>query len=193
LGDIIGGVIGGVGSLLGGNKGAKQALTGYNYLTKSPIGQQYLPTGGAANQMQAQLLGAAPMQAGTQNAFQNYLGSTGYQFQLGQGTNAIESSQAASGLLNSGGTGKELERFGQGLGGQYFNNYLSQLGGLSGQGLSAGQMIGSAGTQGGVPAGQMQNQGLSQAAGVFGQGAANYFNQNYNQIPGSVNITPRVQ
>jgi hypothetical protein len=172
LGDIIGGVIGGVGSLLGGNKGSKQALTGYNYLTGSPIGQQYLPTGGTANNMQAQLLGAAPLQAGTSNAFQNYLGSTGYNFQLQQGQNAITSSQASQGLLNSGATGKALERFGQGLGGQYFNNYLGQLGTLSNQGLQAGQQIGSAGTVGGGTAGQISQGGISSG---------------FNQLGGAVN------
>ena len=33
MGDIVGGLIGGVGSLLGGNKAKSDALTGFNYLT----------------------------------------------------------------------------------------------------------------------------------------------------------------
>lgn len=100
MGDIVGGIIGGVGSLVGGNKAASQALTGYNFLSKSPLATQYLPAGGQAigNQqnIQAQegallgVPGSSPQQqAAAQTGFNNYLGSTGYQFQLGQGQQAV--------------------------------------------------------------------------------------------------------
>ena len=82
--------------------------------------------------MQADLLGLnGASSAQSQTAFNNYLNSTGYKFNLQQGTNAVASQQAASGMLNSGATGKALTQYGQNLGSQYFNNYLSQLGGLS--------------------------------------------------------------
>lgn len=46
----------------------------------------------------------------------------GYQFQMDEGRRAIEGSRAASGLLKSGQTGKELMTFGQGLADQTFQN-----------------------------------------------------------------------
>lgn len=152
MGGIIGGVIGGIGSLFGGskaNKAAQQSLTGFNYLKGSPIGKQYVPTGGTANDMVAQLLGAAPLQQGTSNAFSKYLDSTGYQFQLGEGQRAITSSDASKGILNSGAQAKALAKYGQGLAGNAFQQYIANLGGLSTQGLQAGQVIGAAGTSGG--------------------------------------------
>lgn len=79
------------------------------------------------------------------NGFQNYLNSAGYKFQLGEGQNAVTSSNAASGLLNSGSALKRLQSFGQGLASNYLQQYMAQLSGMSGQGLQAGSLIGSAG------------------------------------------------
>lgn len=154
MGDIVGGVLGGVGSIIGSviqsnaaDAAAKQALTGYNYLTtgagKQPsqniidAGQAGLQTSQQSQDAQKQLLGLAPPTAATGNAFKNYLGSTGYDFQMKQGQDAIATSAASKGLLNSGGTAKALEEYGQGLGSNYFNNYLSQLGGLNTEGANS--------------------------------------------------------
>ena len=148
MGSLVGGIISGLGSYFGAKAQAsaethaadlasQTALTGYNYLNNNAANQQYQANGAGANSAQAQLLGLSPITDATKNGFQNYLGSTGYNFQLGQGTNAIASQGAASGLLNSGGTGKALEQYGQNIGGQYFNNYLSQLGGVSQAGQAA--------------------------------------------------------
>jgi hypothetical protein len=46
----------------------------------------------------------------------------GYQFQMDEGRRAIEGSRAASGLLNSGATGKALLDYGQGLADQTYQN-----------------------------------------------------------------------
>ncbi len=46
----------------------------------------------------------------------------GYQFQLGQGTAAINNSASARGLLTSGNTLQDLTKFGQGLAGTYYND-----------------------------------------------------------------------
>lgn len=92
--------------------------------------------------------GAAPAGGGAPadpNAgFQNYLNSTGYQFQLGEGQRAIASSNATKGLLNSGATLKALNKYGQGVASQSFNNYLGQLGDVANRGLTAGNAIGGA-------------------------------------------------
>lgn len=90
------------------------------------------------------------------SAFDNYLNSTGYQFQLGQGQDAVGTSMAAKGMLNSGATLKGLTEFGQNLGSSYFNNYLGQLGNYAaaqgnraGMGQNALHQIGSTGSTAG--------------------------------------------
>lgn len=173
--ELIGAGVGIVGSLVGGKKGSKEAYKGFDYLKNSPLGQQYVPAGGRANAAQANLLGVGGDPAQSQEAFNNYLGSTGYNFQLQQGQNAITSSQASKGLLGSGATGKALVKYGQGLASTSFNNYLSQLGGLSTQGLQAGGMIGSAGTSGGAKSSDSQQSGIGNAFGIASKAIGSLF------------------
>lgn len=186
MGTIIAGLIGAAGSLIGGSmqaKSEKQAADkaaatsrlGFDYLTGSPIGKQYLPTGANANAMQAALLGVGGDPAAANNAFQNYQNSTGYQFQLGEGQRAITSNNAAKGLLNSGATLKALTKYGQGLASSTFNNYLQQLGGLSAQGLAAGGTIGGAGSQAGAAGANAIAQGYGNAASTTGSMYGNAF------------------
>lgn len=190
MGDIIGGIFGGVGSIAGAaiqansaEQARQQALTGYNYLTNGG-GSGYINSavsgGAAANDATQQLLGLKPMGAGTQSAFDNYLKSTGYDFQLKQGQNAITTSNAAKGLLNSGGTLKALDEFGQGLGANYFNNYLGQLGNVGAGGYNATTAVGNAGTGAGSNAAQYVaaggnaiSNGVTGALGGFGGAITN--------------------
>lgn len=191
MGSIISGIIGGVGSIAGANKGAKQSLTGYNYLTGTQGTQSYVDTGKQAQQNEAGTVanesallggGTPAAQAAQKSAFNNYLNSTGYQFQLGQGQQAITGSAAARGLLGSGATAKALTQFGQGLAGQYFNNYMGQLSNvagqqanIAGQGLTAAGQIGQAGTQGGSNAGNISQSGISSAGSQFGNALGGIF------------------
>lgn len=71
------------------------------------------------------------------DAFDAYKGSTGYQFQLNSGSDAIASNRAASGLLKSGSTLKALNKYGQDVASTYTQNYLSDLGGQQSAGLGA--------------------------------------------------------
>lgn len=94
---------------------------------------EYLPAGGLgmdALQKQYDILVGGDME--------QYQESPGYQFQLEQGQQALERSQAARGGLMSGRAAKESMRFGQGLASQDFGNYLSQLSGLTQQGTGIG-------------------------------------------------------
>jgi hypothetical protein len=206
MGSLIGGVIGGIGSLVGGmgsksgsGKAAAQDLTGYNYLTKgagAPTITAAQNNGVAAGAAQAgtqgaeaQLLGTAPVTSQTKTGFSNYLDSTGYKFQVGQGTAAIAGNAATRGLLNSGGTAKALAGYGQGMAGQSFNNYLSNLsnlntqqGATAGQGIQAAQAVGQAGTAGGAAAGAATQagananaNGVSTAANQVGSAVADNF------------------
>ena len=159
MGGLLGGIIGGIGNYAAArtqaraqDRAAQTALTGYNYLRGSEANNQFINNGQAANSAQSQLLGLTPMGEGAQNGFQNYLNSTGYKFNLQQGTDAIASQNAARGMLNSGATGKALADYGQNIGSQYFNNYLAQLGGLSQQGQQGLNMTAGAGSAGGPAA-----------------------------------------
>lgn len=184
MGDIIGGVIGGVGSLFGSHDqekadkaGAKAALTGYNYLTSGAGAapeNSYINTGASANDAEAQLLGLTPITSQTQNGFNNYLNSTGYNFMLNQGTNAITGNAASRGIVNSGATAKALTQFGQNLATQNFNNYLGQVGTLAQRGQTGLGQVASAGAAGGAAAsqalqasGNAQSTGLNNALGSF--------------------------
>lgn len=55
-----------------------------------------------------------------------------YQFQYQQGAKALERSQAARGLLNSGQAVEEAQRFGQGLAESAYNAHIGRLSGLAG-------------------------------------------------------------
>lgn len=186
MGSLIGGVLGIGGSLLGGSaqakgqkyaadKAAETARLGFDYLKDSPLATQYLPAGGRANAAQADLLGVGGDPTAASNAFDTYRNSTGYNFQLSEGQRAITSSNAAKGMLHSGATLKALTKYGQGLGGNAFQTYLSNLGGLAQSGLSAGASIGGAGSQAGATgAGAIAN-GYGAAADTKGAMYGNAF------------------
>lgn len=190
MGEILGGVLGGVGSIGGAliqanaaQQAQQAALTGYNYLTSgagSGLINGAVNGGALANDATQQLLGLKPLTPGVTNAFDNYLKSTGYDFQLKQGQNAITTSNAAKGLLNSGGTVKALDEFGQGTAANYFNNYLGQLGNVGAGGYNAATAVGNAGTGAGSNAaqyiaagGNAISNGLTGALGGFGGAITN--------------------
>lgn len=164
MGNILGDLLGAGTNIAGGYAGADQALTGFDWLKNNPQEQGYMSNGGAANNQMAALLGLGGNSDAANKAFQNYLGSTGYNFQLQQGQNAITSNAASRGLLNSGATAKGLTQYGQGLASQSFNNYLGQLGGLSSAGQTALGQVGSAGTSGGIAGGDYISKGYLGAA-----------------------------
>ncbi len=101
--------------------------------------------------------------------------SPGYEFRMKEGQRALEASRAASGMLNSGATGKELMEYGQGIGSAEYQTYL---GGLYNQ---LGAINTNFGTQiGGVQAGQQSAQGSLDAYGNLINYGYNAANQNAN-------------
>jgi hypothetical protein len=170
MGSILGGIIGGVGSYLGGSSAKTNDLTGYNYLSgqRPELGngvRQYAVRGDQANNAASQLLGVTPITDQTKSGFSNYLNSTGYNFQKSQGIGAITGSAASRGLLNSGSTAKALTKYGTDLASTTFNNYFDRLNTLGAQGLAAADQIGTAGTKGGIEAGTAMSNGIG---GAFG-------------------------
>lgn len=89
---------------------------------------------------------AADATAAANSAFQNYQNSTGYQFRVGQGMNAVNSGYAGKGTLQSGAALKAINDYGQGMATAEFGNYLNALGNqqsLGMQGASALAGVGS--------------------------------------------------
>jgi hypothetical protein len=169
MGSIIGAVAGIASGIMGeqaAGDASKAALTGYNYLTSgggAKAAGTFINNGVDASNNQkniqgdiAGLLGQGPNSDANKAAFNNYLNSTAYQFQLDQGTQGINANAATRGLLNSGANMKALATYGQNLSGTTFNNYLAQMGGLNsayGATANAGETmvndVGQAGTSGG--------------------------------------------
>ncbi len=109
-------------------------------------------------------MGGNPQAA--QNAFQNYLNSTNYQFQLGQGLQGIEYANAPA--FNSGATAKALNNYAQGQAGSALQGYESLLTGQQAYGL---QGAGIQGQVGASLAGPYTQSNLA-AAGMKGNAAA---------------------
>jgi len=79
-----------------------------------------------------------------QGAFDTFRNSTGYNFRVNQGMNALNSGYAGAGTIKSGAAIKAATDYGQGMASQEFGNWLNALGSQQGVGLNA------AGAQAGV-------------------------------------------
>lgn len=125
----------------------KNFRTGNQDLTQNytaglqPLLQNY-GQGQAGMKQMGNLLGLNG-QAGSQNAQAALATMPGYQFQLGQGNNAINAAAAAGGTLNSGNQALALQKYGQGLAGQNYGQYVSQLQPYMQMGEGAASGIGS--------------------------------------------------
>lgn len=87
------------------------------------------------------LLGIGGDASAQEAAFNNWLGSTGYNFTMKSGSDAIASNAATKGLIGSGGTLKALNNYGQQTGQTYFGNYLQGLQGQQATGLTAANAL----------------------------------------------------
>ena len=102
--------------------------------------------------------------------------SPGYDFRFDEGMRAVDRSAAARGMLMSGGTLRELQRYGQGFASGEFNNYATRLSELAGVGRSAvntgAQAGAAAGSQVGTSAANIGQSimagGTAQASGIVG-------------------------
>lgn len=122
--------------------------------------QPFIGSGQIYNSALEGLLGVGGNPAASQSAFSNYLGSTNYQFQLGQGEQAIESANAPA--FSSGATAKALNNYAQGQAGSALAGYEGLLQTGAAQGESAASVLGVLTNQSAL--GQSAN--LNAAAGV---------------------------
>lgn len=115
--------------------------------------------------------------------YSSFFQSPGYQFRQDEGIRAIDRSASARGQLMSGGTLRELQRYGQGLASSEFGNYANRLASIAGLGQTTAFQGAQLGAQTGAQVGQsVANIGQSVMAGgtaqAFGvQNASNAFQQ----------------
>lgn len=155
LGDIIGGIT-------GANKASKTAVKASQYATDTnnalarDIFNQttqridpYAQGGIQARDYYNALIGlpSSVSLADARTGFDNYLNSAGFNDEYEQGVRGIVGGQAARRMLGSGSTLKGLERYRQGLKGQYFGNYLNSIGNQQALGLNAATSLAGVGSQ----------------------------------------------
>lgn len=170
-----GGVVGFLADLFtGAGKATKKAVQASQYATDTSNAlardifdkttQRIDPyaTGGLAARDYYNALVGLPSSVSLEDArtgFDNYLNTAGFDDEYEQGVRGIVGGQAARRMLGSGSTLKSLERFRQGLKGQYFGNYLNSVGNQQALGLNAATSLAGVGSQytGQVTQNNMQN------------------------------------
>lgn len=80
-------------------------------------------------------------QQAANDAFNIFRNSTGYQFRVNEGQNALNSGYAGSGLLQSGAALRSLDDYRQNMASNEFGNYMSYLGNQQGVGLSGASAV----------------------------------------------------
>lgn len=127
-----------------GAEGQQRVDAAANWLEQNPLIQSQMRGGQMAQNAQMNLLGLGADPSAQQQAFENFRNSTGYQFRLGEGMNAVSGNAAARGLLNSGATLRALNQFGQNSASAEFGNFFNQLGGMNDRGTRAVGAVGDA-------------------------------------------------
>jgi hypothetical protein len=151
------------------------ALESQIYQTNEGLEQPYIQSGDAAETELNGFLGLGGNPQATQTAFNNYLNSTGYQFNLDQGLDSVAQSKAASGLLGSGSLVKSLDAYGTGLADQYGQQYVGALQNEVSTGSnSANALAGQGETYAGAVS--ANNNSAASASANAGLSSANAFN-----------------
>lgn len=175
MGAIIGGLVSGVAGLIGSKKkarrereaaerAAEQSRLGFDFARGSALNEDILGAGGRASTLRANALGFGEDPGAGAAALDQFKQSSGFQSRLDAGSQAITGNAATRGLTESGGTLKDLNRFGSNLAQGDFNQFINQLGTATGQGIGAGGIIAGAGTSGGGNAGRAIQSGGNLAA-----------------------------
>ena len=172
------------------SKAATNAANQNNALEKEIYGENkanltpWMTRGNTAGGEYSALLGLGGDPQAAQNGLKTYLDSSGYKFRLDSGRDAITSSKATAGLLNSGSTLKALDQYGQNIGTGYFDDYLGHLSDLPGQGLGAGSALAGVG-QNYAGAVSANNNAAADATGNAALAGAANFNNMLGSIVGA--------
>lgn len=159
---VIAAVVGGAASLAGAaisshatNKAAdaqvkaaadNNAFAQKTYDSNLALSQPSITRGNQAGDLIGGFLGLGGDAAKSKAAMDTYLNSTGYNFRYDEGVRAITGNRAASGILDSGGTLKDLTKFGQGTAASGATDWLNSLFRVSDTGTNAIGAVTGAGT-----------------------------------------------
>lgn len=91
--------------------------------------------------------GGMSAQDAAENAFDIFRNSTGYQFRLGEGMDALNSGYAGAGTLQSGAAMKAALEYGQNFASNEFGNYMNALGNQQSVGAQSGGALAGVGMQ----------------------------------------------
>lgn len=125
---------------------ASNALQSSIYNSNKAELQPSIDRGNSAGDLESAFLGIGGDPAASKAALDTYLNSTGYQFNLSQGVNAITQNKATAGLLNSGSTLKALDTFGTNTANAFGQQFVSNLDSISKQGTGAAGTLAGTGT-----------------------------------------------
>lgn len=110
-------------------------------------------------------------QKGAERAFDMFRKSTGYDFRVGEGMNALNSSFAGRGVLQSGAVVKGAVDYGQGMASQEFGSYLGALGNQQALGMSGASALAGVGQSYANSLGNIyQQSGANQANAALARG-----------------------
>jgi hypothetical protein len=176
---MLGAIIGVGGSLLGGLLGSKSA----NKAANAQVKAAELATAEQRRQYDLTRGDMAPWREAGGQAIgslsdmlkpgYDHTTSPGYQFRFGEGQRAIESSAASKGMLMSGGTLKDLARFGDGIASDDFNQQFNRTASVAAGGQQVNSTLGALGANMANNVGNnMMQAGNARASGYAGQSAA---------------------
>jgi hypothetical protein len=166
----------GIGSALLGARGAKKAANAQVASTEQATAEQ-------RRQFDLSRADFAPWQQAGASAIgslsdmlkpgYDHTTSPGYQFRFNEGQRAVDSSGAARGQLMSGGTLKDLARFGQGIASDDFNQQFNRTASVAQGGQQANTTLGQLGANAATNIGNnFMQAGNARASGYAGQTAA---------------------
>lgn len=184
MGDVVGGVLGIVGSVLGGRQATKAAKAAGSVQQEAAFAAieetkrqfdvtqesfaPFLAAGGRALTQQEALLGLSGQEA-QQGAFAAFTESPGQKFLRERGERALLRGASATGGLGGGNVRSALQQQGIGFAQQQLNQQLAQLAGISGTGQQTAVAQGQFGAQAAGQIGSLlQAGGEARASGILG-------------------------
>lgn len=179
---LLSGLVGGALSLFTGNEqgrryeragrqSAAEANKGFDWILGNTNLQGYSDQGRTAADARMGALGLGDPGA-SDAAFDNFLNSTGYNFRLKAGQDAIGAGTAAAGKYHSGARDKGLVDYGQNLAGTSFENWLANIGGVADRGFAADTSLGDYRTGASARAGEAIFDGTTGGADARAAGQA---------------------
>ena len=173
----VGHVLGQLGDTGGPFGNLARQLQGREGLPTTARTQFGLDTGGAAG-----LRG--PQGGASADPLDVIRNTPGYNFQLEQGTRALNANRSAGGI-SGGELTRDFARFNQGIASSFYQDYANRLAGLAGSAQTASATLGQQGIQSGANIGNtLINAGNARASGILGQG--NAFGNLFNDIGGFI-------